>query len=122
MDAPQGLSLTLLVLVEIEFLPSVEELESAEPPSGSPQQRKQGLNGAAEAILNCTSHDQRLADAWDEFRGELLTLLEKGLPSVPEGYVDDLQVEILRTDELNFERYRNTVDLDFDYLSKPRVE
>jgi hypothetical protein len=121
-EAPRGLSLTLLVLVEIEFLPSVEELESAGPPSGPPRQRRQGLNGAAEAILNCASHDQRLADAWDEFGGELLTLFEKGLPSAPEGYVADVQVEVLRTDELSYERFRHTVDLDFDYLSTPRVE
>jgi len=121
-EAPSGLSLTLLVLVEMEFLPSLEELEAAEPPSGATRQRKQGLNGAAEAILNCTSHDQRLADAWDEFGGELLTLFERGLPRSPEGYVIDVQVEILRTDELSYERFRNTVDLDFDYLSAPPEE
>jgi hypothetical protein len=120
-EAPSGLSLTLLVIVEIEFLPSVEELESAEPPSGPTRQRKQGLNGAAEAILRCTSHDQRLADAWNGFGGELLTLFQSGLPNAPSGYVGDVQVEVLRTDELSFERYRNTVNLDFDYLSAPRA-
>ncbi|WP_156748492.1 hypothetical protein [Mycobacterium sp. E3198] len=121
-EAPRGLSLTLLVLVEVAFLPSVEELEAAEPPGGPKRQRKHGLSGAAEAILRCESHDQRLADAWDEFGGELLSLLESGIPDGPIGYVEEVHVEVLRTDEIHFERYRNTVNLDFDYLSTPRTQ
>ena len=82
-DAPNGLRLNLLVLVEMEFLPSVDELEAAEPPSGRARQRAQGLNGAAEAILECESHDQRLADAWEEFRTELLKLFGEGIVKGP---------------------------------------
>ena len=120
-EAPSGISLTLLVLVSPEFLPSIDELQSGElPPATGPRlMRKQGLHGAAEAIVKCTSHDQRLSEAWDDFGGELLKLFQKGLTSAPTGYVDDVQ---LRTDELSYERYRNTVDLDFDYLSTPRVD
>jgi hypothetical protein len=98
--------------------PYIDELESAEQPSGSKLQRKPGLSGAADEILKCTIHDQRLADAWNEFREELLKLFQKGMASGPEGYVVEMEVEIARTDEIHFERYRNTVDMDFDYLSE----
>ena len=121
-DAPNGLDLTLLVLVSPEFLPSVNDF-GAEPDDAGPQlMRKQGLNGAAEAILKCETHDHRLSDLWNDFGQELLLLFQSGLSSAPAGYIDDVQVEVLRTDELNYERYRNTVDLDFDYLSMPHNE
>ncbi len=79
--------------------------------------RKQGLNGAAEALLKCEVHSPQTTSLWEEFGDELLALFREGLGNAPPGYIEGVQVEVLRTDEINFERYRNTVDLDFDYLS-----
>ena len=85
--------------------------------AGPKQMRKQGLNGAAEALLKCEVHSPQTTSLWEEFGDELLALFREGLGNAPPGYIEGVQVEVLRTDEINFERYRNTVDLDFDYLS-----
>ena len=116
-DAPAGLSLTLLVLVSPKFLPSLGDIDFDAVDAGPKQMRKQGLNGAAEALLKCEVHSPQTTSLWEEFGDELLALFREGLGNAPPGYIEGVLVEVLRTDEINFERYRNTVDLDFDYLS-----
>ena len=53
---------------------------------------------------------------------ELLLLLEAGESKATPGLVADLDVDVMRTDEFTYERFRRSVDLDFDYLSTPTAD
>ena len=116
-EAADDLSLTLLIIVDPAYLPSLDEFAGVPDSPKRQRQRKKDLNGAAEAILAYDANDPAIADMWIEFGNELGLLLQKGADVAPEGYISDVEVEVMRSDEIHFERYRNSVDLDFDYLS-----
>ena len=115
-DAMEDLVLTLLVIVEPEFLPAIDELEDVAA-AVSPVATTPDVGTVAEQILGCTTADPQLVDLWDAFGEALRSLLQAGTQDAPEGLVADVGVEVMRTDEFTYERYRHSVDLDFDYLS-----
>ena len=80
------------------------------------------LTRAAEQILACPLHDPRLIELWGAFGRELLLLLKAGESKATPGLVADLDVDVMRTDEFTYERFRRSVDLDFDYLSTPTAD
>jgi len=113
-DTAEGLTLTLLVVVEADYLPSVpmEYIHAAGDTSPPPD-----LAAAADAILRAAPHDLVTIEHWQVFGRALAALLEHGREKAAPGLVANVEVEVMRTDELTYERFRRSVDLDLDDLS-----
>ena len=80
------------------------------------------LAAAAEQTLACPPHDFPLIELWGASGQALLSLLKAGTSNATPGLVADVDVDVMRTDEFTYERFRQSVDLDFDYLSTPTID
>ena len=99
-DATEALTITLLVIVEPQFLPAVADDYDVEIPAMPAPEIAMDLSRAAEQILACPLHDPRLIELWGAFGRELLLLLEAGESKATPGLVADLDVDVMRTESL----------------------
>ncbi len=144
-NAETGLTLTLLIVVNNDELPPLDEptpnsgmgglaqllgseaaaevaiLYGANPLTvpgiGLP---KPTLDEAAQRILASGSDNPIRGPLWDVFGEVLADILRKGAEKASDaGLVDDIDVEVMRADELTYSRFQASVDLDLDDLSPP---
>lgn len=148
-NATEDLSLTLLVVVDNDELPTSPE-QPIDPTMQDPLTAQIMLGGsvpwilstaitsgpivigppatdipppplmqAAAEILDSAATDPTRAFLWDQFGRSLAALLNQGAQDVEPGLIADIEVEVLRADELTYSRYQASVDLDLDDLSPP---
>lgn len=116
-DARGDLSLTLLVVVEDGYLPSLLSMPEPDPARGlTPVEASPSdLAEIADRILATQPEDPQTNELWQLFGEALGDLLESNLPD--NGLVADVAVEVMDVHELTYDRWRNSVDLDLDDLS-----
>ncbi|MFA4085357.1 hypothetical protein ONA92_27050 [Mycobacteroides salmoniphilum] len=144
-NADTGLTLTLLIVVNNDELPPLDEptpnpgmagmaqflgseaaaevaiLYGANPLTvpgiGLP---KPTLDEAAQRILAAGPDNPIRGPLWDVFGEVLADTLRKGAAEATDaGLIDDIDVEVMRADEFTYSRFRASVDLDLDDLSPP---
>lgn len=144
-NSEHGLTLNLLIIVKNAELPPLDEptpnpgmlgllqFAGSEPAAeaailygASPMALsgiglpKPTLEEAAQRILATGSDNPIRGPLWNVFGEVLADTLRKGAEeAIAAGVIDDIDVEVMRADELTYSRYRESADLDLDDLSPP---
>lgn len=144
-NADTGLTLTLLIVVNNDELPPLDEPTPNPGMSGMAQflgseaaaevailyganpltvpgigLPKPTLDEAAQRILAAGPDNPIRGPLWDVFGEVLADTLRKGAEEATDpGLIDDIDVEVMRADEFTYSRFQASVDLDLDDLSPP---